>query len=898
MLRRVSASFRALFRRTLVEREMQAEMQYHVEQTVERLMARGWSLEAARAEARREFGNVAYLHDEARDARGVVLVEQAARDVRYALRALRRQPLFAAAIVMTLALGLGVNAAMFAILDRTFLRAPRYLVDPDRVHRVYFSWNGSEGRRITERLMEYPRYSAILKWSRSTSDVAAVAYRPVAVGEGVATRELTIAAVSASFFGFFDAKPQLGRFFQAREDSIPAGERVAVLSDAHWRTEYGGRRDVLGARITIGTAQYTIIGVAPPGFEGITDQRAPVAFVPVTAFGATLRPTYYRRLQWSWLQILVRRKPGVTPTELSADLSNAFLQAWNEEFAGSPRTWTPPTVAKPAAVAAPVQLARGPMAGPESRVMMWVAGVALIVLLIACANVANLLLARALRRKREIAIRRAIGGSRARLIQQMLIETLVLSALGALVGLAGAAVASASVRSLFLDTADSWSIVSDARTILFAIALTLATAVVAGFVPALHTGDDLATSLKAGSRDTAYRRSRGRVVLLVLQTTLSVVLLIGAGVFVRSLRNVRAMRLGFDADSLVFVWTTMRGTRLNAVELDALNDRLIASARALPSVVSTSPVTTIPFAGGERRTLYVPGIDSAQQLGRFQLQFGSPEYFTTLGTRILRGRGLQATDRADTPPIVVVSEAMAKVLWKDQDPIGKCFRVGGATSPCMTVVGVAENIRTLDFTSDDQFTYYMPAPQYAAQFGPSDGVALLVRVRQRPSAVGGALRDALQREMPGDSYISVQPLREFVDPAMRSWSAGARMFLGLGSLALVLAAIGLYAVIAFAVAQRTPELGIRIALGAHAGDVVRLVIGDGVRVTLVGVAIGIGIALTGASALTALLYHVSARDPLIYAGVAATLIVVGILASAIPAARAARVDPNVALRTE
>ena len=898
MLRRVRGWLRAIFRRNTIEREMQAEMQYHFEQTLARLTARGLSLEEARLQARREFGNVAYIQDQARDARGVAVVEQLARDLRYAVRGLRRQPLFAAVVVTTLGLGVGVNAAMFAILDRTFLRAPPYLSAPERVHRIYFSWNESDGRRTVARLMEYPRYAAIMRWSRGTSAVAAFGYRPVAVGDGAATRERTVAVVSASFFNFFNARPQLGRFFSAREDTLPAGERVAVLSDAFWRSEYGGRRDVLGTQIKIETHNYTIVGIAPPGFEGIADQRPPIAFVPATAYGASLRPTYYRRLEWSWLEILVRRKPGVTTAALSADLTNAFVQSWNEEFTANPDSWPPTSIARPAALAAPVQLARGPMAGAESRVMLWVAGVALIVLLVACSNVANLLMARALRRHREIAVRRAIGGSRARLVQQMLTEILLLAALGALVGLIGAAVVTGSVRRLFVDAADTWPVVSDTRTVLFAMVTMLATALLAGLVPALHTGEDLAASLRGGSRDSAYRGSRGRVVLLVFQTTLSVVLLIGAGLFVRSFRNVRAIRLGYDADSLLFAAMNMRGTRLDGVETAALTDRLVATARALPGVVDVTPATTIPFLGGERRTLYVPGIDSVRKLGRFQLQFGSPEYFATLGTRILRGRGLLPTDRANAPAVVVVSEAMARVLWKDQEPIGKCFRISDPKGPCMTVVGVAENIRTLDFTSDDQFTYYLPAAQYAAQLGPPQGVVLLVRVRGRPNAFASMLRETLQREMPGASYITVQPLREFVDPAMRSWRAGAWMFLGLGLLALVLAAVGLYAVIAFAVAQRTHELGVRIALGARGADVLRLVIGEGVRVTLVGVVIGLGVALTAASTLSALLFQVSARDPLTYAGVASILIAVGILASTIPAVRAARVDPNAALRVE
>jgi len=889
---------RAVVRRDTVEQELDDELRYHVERETEKYVRAGVPPDEARRRARLAFGGVSRIKDDARDSRGVTILEQVTQDVRYALRGLRTRPVFTAVVIATLGLGVGVNAAMFGILDRTLFRPPRYLVDPATVNRVYVEWPESDGRRTVDRSVEYPRYADFARWNRSLSQVAAFGYRAIGVGEGQDTKSLQVGVVSASFFDFFDAKPLLGRFFGTSEDTPPAGAPVAVLAFGYWQSRYAGRRDMLGAPIKIGPGTYTIVGVAPPGFEGVSDYHSPVAFIPATAFGASMRPNYYKRYNWNYLELLVRRNPGVSVDAATADLTNTYRQSWNAERAINPSTPSPDVV-HPTALAGPIQLARGPMAGPDTKVVVWIGGVAFVVLLIACANVANLLLARALRRGREMAVRRAIGGTPGRLVRQLLTETLVLAVLGTVAGLFGAQLTAGGLRKLLVDTNDSWPVVADARTVLFAVALTLIMAALAGILPALHASHgDPAGSLKAGTRAGAYRQSRTRTTLLVFQTALSVVLLVGAGLFVRSLQQVRAVPLGYDVEPLVYVGTEMRGVKLNAAEHGALVDRLLAESRAVPGIATATFVLSPPFLGSERHTLYVAGIDSVRKLGRFMMQAGSPEYFATTGTRILRGRNLSAGDRGGTPSVAVVSQSMGKVLWKGDDPIGKCFRIESDTLPCTTVVGVAEDIRTRDITVGGEFMYYLPIAQYVANFGRSEGLELFVRVRGRADDYVESLRARLQRVMPGASYVTAMPFHEAVDPAMRSWKSGAQMFVAFGAVALTLAAIGLYAVIAFAVAQRTQELGVRIALGAQAADVLRLVVGEGVRVTLSGVAIGAAIALVAGRRISTLLFNESPVDPFVYGMVAATMILVGILASAIPASRAARVDPNVALRTD
>ena len=890
---------RSIVRRDNVERELDDELRFHLEREAEKMKRLGVSPEEADRRARLAFGGVDRIKEDSRDARGTRLFEHLVQDSRYAIRGLRSRPGFAAVVIATLALGLGVNAAMFGILDTLLFRAPAYMIDPTSVHRVYVDWTGTDGKRGFQRSVEYARYLDFARWNRSLSNVAAFAYRQMAVGEGENTKGLPVGVVSASYFDFFSAKPVLGRFFTPQEDSVPAGTPVAVLSFGFWQTEYAGRRDVVGSAIKLEQGTYRIIGVAPRGFSGVNDQRSPAAFIPITAFANARNPDYYRDYNWSWMEVLVRRKAGVSIDAANADLTNAFLRSWNAQRTFEPRL-PAAEVVRPEAIVGPVLLARGPLAGPETRVVAWIGGVALVVLLIATANVANLLLARGLRRRREMAVRRAIGGTRGRLIQQILTETLVLAMLATVAGLFGAQLAAGALKKLLVGSTDPSAVMTDGRTLAFTIVVTFITALLAGLLPALHVGrGDLAGSLKAGTRDAAYRHSRVRTTLLVFQTALSVVLLVGAGLFVRSLQEVRSMRIGYDVDRVVYVEGHLRGVRLSEAEGPALANRLLTEAVALPGVEKASLTVSVPFYSSEGRGLRVPGIDSVRKLGRFTLQAGTTDYFATLGTRILRGRGFSVEDRANAPYVAVVSEAMANVLWPNQDAIGKCFHIiGRRVNPCTTVVGIAENIKTRQIAGAPEFMYYLPFEQYMAELGEPPMLALFVRVHGRADDYVRTLRGTLQRVMPGPAYVNVMAMHELVDPTMRSWTSGAKMFLAFGMLALSLAAIGLYAVIAFAVVQRTQELGVRIALGARARDVLRLIVGEGLRVTLAGVVVGGAIALFAGRWIDTLLFRVSARDPLVYTLVVTTLIGVGILASIIPASRAAHGDPNVALRAE
>ncbi len=821
------------------------------------------------------------------------------QDLRFAARGLRQKPGFTIAVALTLALGIGANAAMFGVIDRLLFRPPNYMRDAERVHRVYLAqtWDGKE---FPAGWFQYTRYTDLSRWTNSLEVSAAISDPTVAVGVGEDAREMRIGAVSASYWQLFDARPVLGRLFTAAEDTTPAGAPVVVLSFAFWQTRYGGRASALGEHIKIGPTDYTVIGVLPEGFNGTLSGRVAVAWIPITTYAhdaMTFDPkdadNWYRKYNISWMQMFVRTKPNVSHDAATADLTSAFRRSFMAQRDIDKRP-VKIEVAKPHAIVASVLVDRGPNASETAKVARWVSGVAAIVLLIAAANVANLLLARALRRRREVAVRLALGVSRARLLSQLLTESILLALIGGVAGLLVAQWGGALLRKQFLADSPGIPVVTDMRTLLFAAGAILFVGVVTGLAPALQSRrDDLTAALKSGAREGTYHRSRTRTTLLVFQGALSVMLLVGAGLFVRSMKNVSALHLGYDVDPILYVSVEERGEKLTDTEKLALREQLLQTAQATPGIVSAARAMTVPFWMTWDEDLYVEGIDSTHKLGQFTLQAASPEFFRTMGTRLLRGRAIEPTDTKNSPRVMVTSEAMAKALFPGKDAIGQCVRVGADTAPCTTIVGIAENVRTQDLRDDKMYHYYLPITQKA-----SDRGGLFVRVRGSAARQAETIRRSLQHVMPGATYVTVRPFSEVFEPLTQSWRLGATMFVAFGSLALLLAAIGLYSVIAYNVVQRTHELGVRMAFGAQVTDVLRLILNEGLRLAALGVVIGGAVALWAGRWVAPLLYEVKPTDPWVFALAVVILLAAATLASLIPAMRAARVDPSVALRSE
>jgi len=894
------ARVRDWFHRNDLERDLAEELRFHRDRLERDARADGVRSELAPDVARRRFGNETRVKEEARDRWSLPWLDYIEQDLRYAFRGLRRSPGFAITVIATLGLGIGANAAMFGVIDRLMFRPYPSLHAPSQVDRVYLKtagWHSDNAYTV----FTYTRYLDLAKWSTDFSQYAAFVAETKGVGTGESATERGVLGVSAGFFDFFDAHPIMGRFFDASEDRIPAGANVAVLGYDYWTAALSGRRDVVGESIQVGNAAYTIVGVAPRHFIGVSEEFAPAVFVPITAYavneGGGNGADYFLKYNWDWVQMIVRRKPGVTRSQASADLSNAFLRSWDASRLVHPQ-YRRADQARPVALAGPLKTAAGPNPGLEARTLLWVAGVAAIVLLIACANVANLLLARAMRRRRELALRRALGVSRGRLAAQAFTETLVLSMLGCVAGIVVAQWGGGVIRRLFITDTPGLDVATDWRTLGVATAAALVSAFATGAAPVFFGGrDDLAATLKSGARDGTYQRSTARAALLVVQGALSVALLVGAGLFVRSLSNVRGMRLGYDIDPVLLVEWERRGS-IDSSVVASLRQRMLATALARPDVEHGAWVISPVFSEGTSTlNLSVPGIDSVSRRGRFTYAAGSPDYFATIGTHIIRGRSFTDADRAGTPLVVVVSEAMAETLWPGRDAVGQCIRVSWRsprpdTMPCTTVVGVAENA-VHDPAADYPLRYYLPE----AQLGFA-GRQMVLKMRRDPAAAAEEVRRSLQAVMPGHALVTARPARALVDAKRRSWLVGATMFAGFGVLALLVAAVGLYGVIAYTVAQRMHELGVRIALGAQARDVVRLVVGQGMSFAMTGVVVGLGVALLAARWIQPLLFNQSARDPLTFAGVSALIVLVAIVASAGPALRATRADPNTALRSD
>jgi putative ABC transport system permease protein len=886
-----------------IDRAINDELQFHFDMTMRNLMQSGMSPEDARRETERRFGEIERTRanlatiDRSRVGRErrTEWWNAFAQDLRYALRGLRLKPGFAAGVIVTLGLGIGANAAMFGIVDRLLFRPPAYMIAPDRTHHIYFG-RTIDGKDFVGNSAQYQRLLDLARESKTMEVLGAYSERRLAVGVGEAARELHIGSMTANMWALFNARPLLGRFFTADEDRDQNVTRVVVLAYGYWQSQYAGARDVIGKSMNIGPGQYTIIGVAPRGFAAV-EMVTPSAFIPITAsavdgFGP-MWAKYHNTYNMTWLEIFGRRKPGVSVAAATADLTNAFRRSWLAQLAIQPKT---PSldITKPRAVIGSVLDQRGPSPSADTKVATLLLGVASIVLLIACANVGNLLLARAFQRRREIAVRIALGVSRVRLIGQLLIESLVLAALGAGVGLAIAQWGGQVLRSTLMPQVEWDNALADRRVLIYAGATAIVAGLLAGLAPIVQAGRaDVAAALKAGARDGQGQRSRVRTALLVLQAALSVILLVGAGLFVRSLQNVQTLHLGYDAERLLWIEPHLRGIKLDSAQQAALRRDLLDRATRNPAVENATIVATVPFSSTYSGEVYAAGTDSTRFIKDVIQQFGSPTYFATTGTRIIRGRGISVDDRAGAQRIVVVSETMARIGWPGQDALGKCLRTEADTMPCRTVVGVAEDIKLGEMGAPpDPMVYFA-----IAQEGENQGTIFL-RVRGPAALRADALRRELQKAMPGAAYLVADPMDAVLAPATRSWRLGATMFAVFGGLALVLAAIGLYSVVAYSVTQRTHEMGVRVALGAHVADVIRLIVGDGVRVVIVGVVIGLFVALSAGHWLAPLLFGVSPRDPLVFGAVAAVLVGVALAASWAPAMRASRVDPATALRSD
>jgi predicted permease len=892
-LRRAWLRLRFYLLRARYDREMEEEMRHHLELRAAEYARAGMSEADARNAARRHFGNRTILEEQRRSAVGLAWLETMGQDVRYVLRSLRSSPGFTAMVVVTLGLGIGANATMFGIIDQLLLRQPEHVVDPKRVVRFYNTGRTDAGSEVTGSTVPYAFYTE-MRDVRAFERVAAYTSGTSTTGHGVDARHISVARVTWDYFPLVGVRPVLGRFFGPAEDRPPRGENVVVLGGDYWQRAFGGDPRVLGRMLEINGSPHRIVGVAPKGFSGAMPWQYDV-WSPLSAHGPRAHPDWSTTWDAYWVTVIGRLTPGLTRQQAGLEATAVHRRA----YTGRPEH----TIAQATISVRPLRFDGSGREPTEVAVTRWLVGVAAVVLLVACANAGNLVLARTVRRRREVAVRLALGISRARLVGLLLAESIALSLAG---GVAGVLVALGGGRFLRAVLLPSGTPI-DARVLVLTAVAALVTGVLVGLLPALQgSRPDLTTALKAGAREGGTQRSRLRTTLTVVQAALSVVLLVGAGLFVRSLWNVRSLRLGLEPERVLTVdvgeaWASGHRDVVQLNEARALvrmrdfYARALERVRAIPGVEAASISNGTPFESSVSYALEVPGWDSIPKLpgGGPYASSVSSDYFRTMGTRLLRGRLFTTDENAAGARVAVVSETMARTLWPGQDPMGRCLMMPMLAAGCWSVIGVVEDARRFRIVGETAaMQYYVPlGPDYPAG-------NLLIRSVGRPTSMIETVRRELQRLDPGIGYISVRSLQDNVDGQVRPWRLGATMFVAFGALALLVAAIGLYSLIAYLVAQRTHELGVRIALGARSADIAWLVMGRGVGATAAGVAIGVALALALGRIVEPLLFDTSPHDPGVFLVVSATLLAFAVLASLVPTWRAARVDPVTALRSE
>ena len=889
-----------------IDVELDDEFAFHLEMRTRDLIAAGWQPDTARLEALRLFGDAedARLYcrqlGQRREKRTMrtELLDSLRQDLAFAMRSLRRAPGFTTVAVVTLALGVGANVTMFGIVDRLLLRQPEHVRDPELVRRIFFT-SVEEGEvSEPEPQMSYPRLQAIARRLGSPNSIAGFYDAPLVIGEREAARRAPVTLATASYFPLLGVRPALGRFFSAEEDIPPTGSRVAVIGHDLWTGEFGGAPDVLGRKLVVAGESFEIIGVAPRGFSGLSHERRDV-WVPMSALGENLVGKYSDK-SWheapnvGWLSAITRIRSPELAREAEAAATAGFREAQEARWGAARVDST-----KPRATLEPLLLERGPGGTPSARIALWLAGMSLLVLLIACANVANLLLARALRRRREIAVRVALGAGRRRLVSQLLTEGMLIAVLGGAAALFVAHSWGALVRGILLPGVEWGSTVLDVRMLSVAAAVVIGTGLLIGLVPALQASDlNLVGSLKAGAREGGGRRSAMRSSLVIVQAALSLVLLVGAGLFVRSLDRARSVELGFLADEVLVVNMDIDGAGYSKEESLALYERLYERLATVPGVDRVSVGVTQPFSTTLDYSITIPGRDSVRlpESGPPRMNAVTPEFLATMGTQVVAGRGISPDDRRGSPLVAIINETMARTLWPGRSPIGETICVSEArVKPCHEIVGVVEDARWINLSDAPTMQMYFPLAQ-----NPSDVPirVLYLRASGDREALVRMIRREVSEVAPKVFFSSITPLSSNLEEEMRPWRLGATVFMMFGTLALVLAALGLYSVIAYDVAQRTQEMGVRLALGAQAWRVVGLIVRQGATLAVVGIGVGGLIALAAGRWIGPLLFATAPHDAGVLSAVALMLLTVALAASAIPAWRATRVSPSTALRSE
>jgi predicted permease len=847
---------------------------------------RGLAVDAVKTAVALRLDTVSGTHTLRRSRRG--MIDAVLYTVRLATRGLLRTPGFSLSVVVTLALGLGANVTIFTALDRLLLEPPQHVVEPESVRRIaVYGVNPFSRQRTWNRAMTYPDYRD-LQTVQGFSSVAAHTARTLTMGRGEESERINTEWATSSWFTLLGVQPALGRFYDASEDQVGV-EPVTVLSWAFWKRRFNGDPGILGTALPIGKGVYTVIGVAPRSFTGV--DIAPVdAWLPLhTAGGLQQGGDWENARSWYWFTTIVRLRDPATAAAAEAEATAVYRNGRKDVRGADPDARI---------VATQLIAARGPQPSGEARVTQLLGGVALLVLLIACANVANLFLARGLQRRRALAVQSALGVGRFRLVGQLLSEAVLLAAAaGALAFVVAALVGPALFRALLGD--DAMLAAGTGRVFAFTVVLALLTVLLGGVGPALQAARvDPFEALR--TQRSSARSSWLRGALVAVQAALSVILLIGAGLFLRSLGQAHRIDLGVDLNAYVIDLELNNGTTFGE-EMAGTTYSVVDRVRAHPAVASAALTNLAPFSGAWGLSLDRPGPDSIHvgQRGPFY-HAADQDYFRTLGMTITHGRNLTAADaHPGALPVVVVSRSMAREIWgSESGALDQCLIVSPSdeNTTCTTVVGVVSDVRAQVTDPEPRMLYYLATRHPNVE---SDGgQVIMMRLREGMEAQLGSVLQTVRSTVTDIRYVDANPLRDSIDAQMRAWQLGAVLLSAFGLLALMVAGSGLYSVLAFDVAQRRFELGIRSALGASARRLIRTVVTRTLLVIVAGMIIGVAGAAGLSRLIASLLFNIEPVDPLAYVAAMAVLAAGALVAAGVPAWRATRVDPRTAMAVE
>jgi predicted permease len=906
MISRLRVLWNNVFRRRQLDRDLDEELEAYVKLVAAEKLRAGMDPEEAQVEARRQTGGIDQVVQNVRDVRSGVWLDRLVQDVRFGIRTLAKNPTFSLVAVGTLALGIGANTAMFSLLDQVVLK----LLPVSRADElVIVRESGNHyGNSYGPNTISWPMFEDLRDNNQVFSGMFCRFPASVTIGYGDQVGQISAELVSSAYFQTLGVGTVLGRTIGHDDDSVPDSKPVVVLSYSFWQSYFNGDHNIVGKTIALNDHPLTVIGVAQPGFDGVEMGNPAKIFVPImmktemTPHSDGLKD---RRRRLSWVTAYGRLKPGISAEQAQASLQPLLLGILEMEAQQPEFTRSATAADRQVFLRNRIQLLPGSDNGLREymRTPLWLLlALTGAVLLLACANLANLSLARATAREKEFAVRLAIGAGRARIVRQLLVESLLLSACGTVVGLGLAFLADRVLLRIYLpaDAATEFQVspIPDGRVLAFAVGVTLLTSLVFGLLPAVRgSRTEIALSLGDRSGTLSGGGISLRRILVGVQMSLSLVLLVGAGLFVRTLRNLENVGPGFPTDHLLTFTTTPTRSGYSYEETKSFYERLKVNLQAMPGVASVA-LSTMPILRGYAWQNAILGKDFEGTPIEQQpvLSQVDPNYFATLGIPLIAGRAFTPQDVAPTDR-AVVNESFAREYFPGRNPIGQRFGLVDdmrTVTPTTEIIGVIADKKYRDLRETPPPQAYFPY----LEGGDIRGMTVYVRTQADPRGFEDALRERLREFDPHVPVVRLETVNEQIGFSLRTERLVASLSAVFGGVATLLAVIGLYGVMAYAVLRRTREIGIRIALGALRSDVIRMVMREAILLVGIGLACGIALALALAGLIRSQLYGLNSRDPLTFIGAAIVLVSAAGFAGLIPALRASGVDPTTALRQE